>query len=50
MTAEGSESLEDLALIRKLGCTEIQGYLFGRPMTFERASELVHGTQQRLSA
>ena len=29
---------------------QIQGYLFGRPMEFERASELVHGIQQRLSA
>ena len=29
---------------------QIQGYLFGRPMSFEKASELVHGIHQRLSA
>ncbi|MGZ8999042.1 MAG: EAL domain-containing protein, partial [Allosphingosinicella sp.] len=40
VTAEGSETLDDLALIRKLGCTEIQGYLFGRPMSDVDAREL----------
>ncbi len=33
-TAEGVETEEELALIRELGCKKIQGYLFGRPMTF----------------
>jgi EAL domain-containing protein (putative c-di-GMP-specific phosphodiesterase class I) len=36
--------------MRDLGCQQIQGYLFGRPMSFERASELVHGAQARLIA
>ncbi|MCR2835040.1 putative bifunctional diguanylate cyclase/phosphodiesterase [Parerythrobacter lacustris] len=31
-TAEGVESAEEVALIRSLGCTKIQGYYFGRPM------------------
>ncbi|MCX6019984.1 MAG: EAL domain-containing protein, partial [Chloroflexi bacterium] len=30
-TAEGVETQEQLDLIRKLGCTEMQGYLFSRP-------------------
>jgi EAL domain-containing protein (putative c-di-GMP-specific phosphodiesterase class I) len=36
--------------MRDLGCHQIQGYLFGRPMSYERASELVTGTLAKLSA
>jgi diguanylate cyclase (GGDEF)-like protein/PAS domain S-box-containing protein len=50
VTAEGVETADDFTRMRDLGCHQIQGYLFGRPMTFERASELVHGTQTRLTA
>ena len=50
VTAEGVETADDFNRMRDLGCNQIQGYLFGRPMTYERASELVHGVQQRLSA
>ena len=50
VTAEGVETADDFTRMRDLGVHQIQGYLFGRPMTFERASELVHGVQQRLSA
>jgi diguanylate cyclase (GGDEF)-like protein/PAS domain S-box-containing protein len=50
ITAEGVETADDFTRMRDLGCHQIQGYLFGRPMSFERASELVHGTQTRMSA
>ncbi|HVQ06966.1 MAG TPA: EAL domain-containing protein [Allosphingosinicella sp.] len=50
VTAEGVETADDFTRMRELGCHQIQGYLFGRPMTFEKASELVLGGQQRLSA
>jgi diguanylate cyclase (GGDEF)-like protein/PAS domain S-box-containing protein len=50
VTAEGVETADDFTRMRDLGCHQIQGYLFGRPMSFEKASELVHGVQQRLSA
>ena len=50
VTAEGVETADDFTRMRDLGCHQIQGYLFGKPMTFEKASELVHGLQQRLSA
>jgi len=37
-TAEGIETQEQLRLVKALGCTEVQGYLFGMPMP---AGELV---------
>jgi diguanylate cyclase (GGDEF)-like protein len=40
VTAEGAERLEDLELIRSLGCDHVQGYLFGRPMEQAEARAL----------
>jgi diguanylate cyclase (GGDEF)-like protein len=40
VTAEGAETLEDLELIRSLGCDEVQGYLFGRPVDDQEARTL----------
>jgi diguanylate cyclase (GGDEF)-like protein len=37
VTAEGAETLEDLQLIRALGCDDVQGFLFGRPVEPEEA-------------
>ncbi len=34
-TAEGAETLDELDLIRSLGCSHIQGYVYGRPMSRE---------------
>jgi len=31
-TAEGAETQDELTLIRQLGCSHIQGYIYGRPM------------------
>ena len=31
-TAEGAETQDELALIRNLGCSHIQGYVYGRPL------------------
>jgi diguanylate cyclase (GGDEF)-like protein/PAS domain S-box-containing protein len=50
ITAEGVETADDFTRMRDLGCHQIQGYLFGRPMTYERASELVTGAPSRLTA
>ncbi len=50
VTAEGVETADDFTRMRDLGVHQIQGYLFGRPMSFERASELVHGAQAKLTA
>jgi diguanylate cyclase (GGDEF)-like protein len=39
-TAEGVETQEELELVRNLGCSLIQGYIFGKPMPPEEAGEL----------
>ncbi len=39
-TAEGAETHDELTMIRELGCSHIQGYIFGRPMNPEEASSL----------
>ena len=52
-TAEGVETAEQAELIRKLGCTKIQGYYFGRPMAAADALQLFRRRpeiQQRLRA
>jgi EAL domain-containing protein (putative c-di-GMP-specific phosphodiesterase class I) len=33
LTAEGVETPEQLRVLRDLGCHQIQGYLFSRPLT-----------------
>ena len=39
-TAEGVETATELEMVRKLGCTKVQGYHFGRPMMPEDAMAL----------
>jgi diguanylate cyclase (GGDEF)-like protein len=40
--AEGVETHDDLALIRELGCSHVQGYIFGRPAATEEARRLAN--------
>ncbi|MFL5334917.1 MAG: putative bifunctional diguanylate cyclase/phosphodiesterase, partial [Geminicoccaceae bacterium] len=46
-TAEGVETQDELLLIRNLGCSLVQGYIFGKPMPAEEA--LVLATQGALA-
>ncbi|MGQ0590138.1 MAG: putative bifunctional diguanylate cyclase/phosphodiesterase [Sphingosinicella sp.] len=39
-TAEGAETHDELTMIRELGCSHIQGYIFGRPLPAEEAGAL----------
>jgi len=39
-TAEGVETEEELQLVRDLGCSLVQGYIFGKPMPADQAREL----------
>jgi diguanylate cyclase (GGDEF)-like protein len=43
VTAEGVETAEDFERMRELGCDTIQGYLFGKPLSYERANQMVLG-------
>lgn len=47
--AEGVETAEELATIRALGCTRVQGYLVARPLRPERVMEFVDGYDQTLA-
>jgi diguanylate cyclase (GGDEF)-like protein len=40
-TAEGTETRADFELVRQLGCTQAQGWLFGKPMPPDEATRLV---------
>lgn len=42
-TAEGVETLDELELIRLLGCSHVQGYIYFKPMNFKDASTAVAG-------
>jgi diguanylate cyclase (GGDEF)-like protein/PAS domain S-box-containing protein len=44
-TAEGVETHDDLRLIRELGCSQVQGYIFGKPMVAEEARALAARTE-----
>ncbi|MGQ0559489.1 MAG: putative bifunctional diguanylate cyclase/phosphodiesterase, partial [Sphingosinicella sp.] len=45
VTVEGAETRDDLDLATRLGCGEIQGFLFGRPMVPEEALELAESSK-----
>jgi diguanylate cyclase (GGDEF)-like protein len=47
-TAEGAETLDELALIRRLGCSQVQGFIFSQPVDAEAALRLA--TESRPSA
>jgi diguanylate cyclase (GGDEF)-like protein len=42
--AEGVETHDDLALIRELGCSHVQGYIFGKPAAAVDARQLANRT------
>jgi len=49
-TAEGTETRAEFELCRDLGCEQIQGYFFGRPMPPEAATALVVETRAKAVA
>ncbi|RVU03979.1 EAL domain-containing protein [Novosphingobium umbonatum] len=40
-TAEGVETMDELDLVHRLGCSHVQGYIFAKPLTAADALELV---------
>ena len=49
-TAEGVETHDDLALVRRLGCSHVQGYIYGRPMDLAEVLELIAEDDGRVIA
>ncbi len=49
-TAEGVETAEQAEMLRKLGCSKIQGFHFGRPMPAEDVEKLFRRSDQLLRA
>jgi diguanylate cyclase len=47
VTAEGVETPTALALLRGMGCDMAQGYLIGRPVSFEALVERLNGPERR---
>ena len=48
-TAEGAETDEEYALVRKLGCRQVQGYLFGHPVPAEEARAMISLKRKRVA-
>jgi len=40
-TAEGVETLDELDLVRMLGCSHVQGYIYERPLSLQAATTLI---------
>ena len=49
-TAEGVETQDELALVRRLGCALVQGYVYGKPMSPDDALDFVTRTSTATSA
>jgi diguanylate cyclase (GGDEF)-like protein len=49
-TAEGAETQEQVDILRTLGCTEIQGFLFSPPKTAGEIVKLFHGRLEKDTA
>jgi diguanylate cyclase (GGDEF)-like protein len=47
-TAEGTETRAEFEAMRRLGCAQAQGYLFGKPMSAEDAARLIDRAPPRV--
>ena len=43
-TVEGVETYDQLSRLRALGCSEVQGFLYSRPVVNSTAIELLNGS------
>jgi hypothetical protein len=49
-TAEGVETLDELDLVRELGCSHVQGYIFSKPLPRDEADALRRAAPSRRGA
>jgi diguanylate cyclase (GGDEF)-like protein len=47
-TAEGAETIDELELIRSLGCSHVQGYIYGKPVGLAEANERLAGVDSHV--
>ena len=47
-TAEGAETIDELELIRSLGCSHVQGYIYGKPVCLKEANERLAGVDSHV--
>ena len=45
--AEGVETAEEAAILRKLGCTELQGFYFSTPLPFDSFNNWLQNRQEQ---
>ena len=50
IVAEGVETSEQLDLVRREGCTQVQGFLFSRPLPPREASAYIAARADRAGA
>ena len=48
-TAEGVETTQQMEKVRALGCVEMQGYLFSRPLPLKQLMPLFEPQQKKLA-
>ncbi len=48
-TAEGVETLDELDLVRRLGCSHVQGYIYDPPLSFTAACERINASGTALA-
>jgi EAL domain-containing protein (putative c-di-GMP-specific phosphodiesterase class I) len=46
---EGIETGEQLDFLRSIGCRRLQGYLFGKPVPYDKIVELINRGELRIS-
>jgi len=49
-TAEGAETHDELDLIRQLGCSQVQGYIFGKPASADVALRLAQESKKAVAS
>ena len=48
-TAEGVETAQQLDAVRELGCVEMQGYVFSRPLALQQIAALLEPQRHKLA-
>jgi EAL domain-containing protein (putative c-di-GMP-specific phosphodiesterase class I) len=50
VVAEGAETVEQMSMLEEMGCDEVQGYAYGRPLPFAEFCALASAKLRRAEA